>query len=137
MRCLFARAPPLTFMRGAFDLGPAKEKPTRERRPRATQEKLVVTKATQLTGAEIGGGGVGLQQTELLVQSTMRQLVAAFKSNERRPICYFRFVLDPDSFGATVENVFHISFLVKEERVRIIFVDLFSQFLMVGMMHAV
>ena len=30
-----------------------------------------------------------------------------------RPICYFEFITDPDSFGHTIENMFYVSFLVK------------------------
>ena len=35
------------------------------------------------------------------------------------PICYFSFILDPDSFGRTVENMFYASFLIKEGKAKI------------------
>ncbi len=73
-----------------------------------------MTKSTRLTEAEVGPGA---HETEALVTSTFKQLVRAFKENGRRPFCYFRFVINPHSFGATIENVFHVSFLVKEGKV--------------------
>ena len=30
-----------------------------------------------------------------------------------KPICYFEFITDPDSFGRTIENMFYVSFLIK------------------------
>ena len=39
----------------------------------------------------------------------------------QEPICYFSFVLDPTNFGATVENMFYSSFLIKEGKAKIYF----------------
>lgn len=38
----------------------------------------------------------------------------------RATIPYFEFILDPKSFAKSVENMFHVSFLVKEGRAKII-----------------
>ena len=36
--------------------------------------------------------------------------------NDKQPISYFKFLLDPQSFSKSVENIFHFSFLIKEGR---------------------
>lgn len=67
-------------------------------------------------------GGASL--TEILVESTMTQLKDAFlTSNEKEPVPYFDFVLDPNSFGKSVENMFHVSFLIKESRAAMVLGD--------------
>ena len=33
--------------------------------------------------------------------------------DEITPVCLFQFIINPHSFGQTIENLFHLSFLVK------------------------
>ena len=40
-------------------------------------------------------------------------LITSFRDMRRSPINYFKFVLDPVCFGTSIENMFHVSFLVK------------------------
>jgi len=65
----------------------------------------------------------GASLTEKLVESTMEQLKDAFYTNGSDAIPYFDFILDPTSFGKSVENMFHVSFLIKEGRAKMIVRD--------------
>ena len=46
--------------------------------------------------------------------STRKLLESLYRQQGKRPVNYFEFVIDPESFGNTVENMFHVSFLVKQ-----------------------
>merc|ERR1712168_1038889 len=58
--------------------------------------------------------------TDRIVQKILRRLVEKFKENGKKPINFFEFVLHPTDFGASVENMFHVSFLIKENRAGIL-----------------
>jgi hypothetical protein len=38
---------------------------------------------------------------------------------ENQPINFFRFIINPDSFGQTIENLFYLSFLIRDGKVSI------------------
>ena len=87
-----------------------KEKKVRQSRKSSAVDE---TMATQ-TAKTPKNTETGASLTEMLVNSTLMQLEDAYETNDRNPISYFNFVLDPQSFTKSVENMFHFSFLVKE-----------------------
>jgi hypothetical protein len=53
----------------------------------------------------------GVEET---VEYILTVLTAAYIQNKKQPISFFELVINPDSFGATVENIFHVSFLLRD-----------------------
>ena len=55
-----------------------------------------------------------------MVSSMYDDLIREFKRSQHRPINFYEFVCDPSSFTNTVENIFHVSFLVKNRKVAMV-----------------
>ena len=60
-----------------------------------------------------------LTERELMVTYVFRNLVSRFREMEKKPINYFKFVLDPVCFGTSIENMFCVSFLMEEGKMDI------------------
>ena len=108
------RSPALTFMHGALatsDPGPKEVKERRKPKPNLSSALKETVTVTRTAGREDSS-----TTTEELVVAALRSLVRAFRDNGDQPVDYFPFVLHPTSFAASVENMFHVSFLVKEGR---------------------
>jgi len=117
-KAMFRRAPSLTFMFGALSAipPPPKEEKSRERKARQATKvsDLKETQAMTLQETETSDN-----LTDKIVEKIYKELVLKWKENGKMPINYFQFVLHPEDFGKSVENMFHVSFLIKEMKVGI------------------
>lgn len=107
----YCRTPALKFVLGALHTEAGEHKQERRRAARTRNKIAVATKTTVLDKNQPTGS-----ETEKLVKKTLSCLEKECRERKISKMCYFTFVIDPDSFGNTVENMFHVSFLVKHHQ---------------------
>ncbi|XP_071827839.1 non-structural maintenance of chromosomes element 4 homolog A-like [Apostichopus japonicus] len=118
VQCCFRRAPPFHFMLGSFDRGPPvqKPKPPTDRQGAKPDGPAVVPVQIDETGKS--QQEVTTEEVERML-GILKQLTMGDSQDEVEPISYFEFVINPQSFSHTIENIFHMSFLVKDGHVQI------------------
>jgi len=112
----FRRTPTMTFVLGAIDTEPPEsaDRPAKQKKMKTEYREKVATKTVIHEKSQANE-----QKTDKLVNSTRKLLELAYRQNGKKPVSYFEFVIDPESFGNTVENMFHVSFLVKQRVCRL------------------
>ncbi|XP_007430147.1 non-structural maintenance of chromosomes element 4 homolog A isoform X1 [Python bivittatus] len=111
----FRRAPVFHFMLGTFTPDPPAERPRIERQRKKNTSDGNRVMPAQLEKME----GSHQEATEKEVERILGFLNAYYMEDPDTPISFLEFVTDPNSFARTVENMFHVSFLIRDGLARI------------------
>ncbi|XP_057237154.1 non-structural maintenance of chromosomes element 4 homolog A [Malurus melanocephalus] len=104
------RAPTFHYMMGSFKSEPPVPKQRIERQKKASRGKAERAMPAQLKKMETSHQ----EATEKEVERVLRILQTHFENDPNTPISFFDLVIDPNSFAHTMENIFHVSFLIKD-----------------------
>ena len=102
------RAVTMDFMLGPLDSVPKTRKAATQRRIEEAPAERTAPRALQQQDLQNSAGR----------ESTSQILRVAQLLQQQGPdgVCLFKFAVDPESFVNTVENFFHVSFLIKENK---------------------
>ncbi|NXH99207.1 NSE4A protein, partial [Pachycephala philippinensis] len=106
----FRRAPTFHYMMGSFKSEPPVPKQRIERQKKASRGKAEQAMPAQLKKMEVSQQ----EATEKEVERILTILQTHFENDPDTPISFFDFVIDPNSYARTVENMFHVSFLIRD-----------------------
>ncbi|XP_049639121.1 EP300-interacting inhibitor of differentiation 3 [Suncus etruscus] len=108
-------AEPFRFLFGAFRPEPL-PKPRALLPRRAGPEDHVRAMPTKLRRLDLHANH---EATEKEVERILGLLQTYFRRYPDTPVSYFEFVVDPKSFSRTVENIFYVSFIIRDGFARI------------------
>lgn len=108
--CCFRTAPSFHYMLGSFYAEPPPPKQRVERQRKAPSKEAKRIMPTQLKKMDESHQ----EATEKEVERILGYLKSYYKDDPTSPISYYEFVIDPNSFSRTVENIFHTSFLIRD-----------------------
>ncbi|XP_048801086.1 non-structural maintenance of chromosomes element 4 homolog A [Lagopus muta] len=111
----FRRAPSFHYMLGSFKSEPPMPRQRIERQRKAPGGEGKRAMPAQLKKMEESHQ----EATAKEVERILRLLQTHFRNDPRTPIFFFDLVVDPNSFARTVENIFHVSFIVRDGLARL------------------
>ncbi|NXX22306.1 NSE4A protein, partial [Podargus strigoides] len=111
----FRRAPSFHYMLGSFKSCPPVPRQRIERQKKATGGEAKRAMPAQLKKMEESQQ----EATEKEIERILGLLQTHFKNDPDTPISFFDLVIDPNSFARTVENIFHVSFIIRDGLARL------------------
>ncbi|XP_012410240.1 EP300-interacting inhibitor of differentiation 3 [Trichechus manatus latirostris] len=108
------RAETFHFIFGSFKSEPSAPKPRQRKRVCSMEENGDMP--TKLRKMDLNGNQ---EATEKEVERILGLLQTYFRKYPDSPVSYFEFVVDPHSFSRTVENIFYVSFIIRDGFARI------------------
>ncbi|XP_045145892.1 EP300-interacting inhibitor of differentiation 3 [Echinops telfairi] len=109
------RAETFHFVFGSFRPEPSARKPRQRKRVQRPDEGAR-DMPTKLRAGDLCSDQV---TTEMEVERILGLLQTYFRQYPDTPVPYFEFVVDPNSFSRTVENMFYVSFIIRDGFARI------------------
>ncbi|NXC42891.1 NSE4A protein, partial [Penelope pileata] len=111
----FRRAPSFHYMLGSFKSEPPVPRQRIERQKKAPGGEGKRAMPAQLKKMEESHQ----EATAKEVERILRLLRTHFENDPCTPIFFFDLVVDPNSFARTVENIFHVSFIIRDGLARL------------------
>ncbi|KAK3094990.1 hypothetical protein FSP39_008802 [Pinctada imbricata] len=108
----FKKSPSFHYMSGAFEPGERQQRPNKPKHRQV--DKNQNEKATVVDKMKNFEEDNKNEATTAEVERVLETLKKCYRLSENNAVCYFEFVLNPHSFGQTVENMFYASFLVRD-----------------------
>ncbi|XP_062971851.1 EP300-interacting inhibitor of differentiation 3 [Cynocephalus volans] len=104
------------FIFGSFKLEPSTPKPPLEHQRKVRKMEENGDMPTKLRKLDLSSNQ---ETTEKEVERILGLLQTYFRKYPDTPVSYFEFVIDPNSFSRTVENIFYVSFIIRDGFARI------------------
>uniref|UniRef100_A0ABK0LFN0 Non-structural maintenance of chromosomes element 4 n=1 Tax=Rattus norvegicus TaxID=10116 RepID=A0ABK0LFN0_RAT len=104
------------FIFGSFKAERSARKPRQEHHKRACKMEGNGDMPTKLRKLDVHANQ---ETTEKEVERILGLLQTYFQKYPDTPVSYFEFVIDPNSFSRTVENIFYVSFIIRDGFARI------------------
>nr|XP_022286431.1 EP300-interacting inhibitor of differentiation 3-like [Crassostrea virginica] len=119
----FMKSPAFHFMAGSFERGEPVKKVRRAPDVQRSDKENLSDKATIPKQMKSFDETEKNEATTAEVEKLYDLLQKLYKETDCNPICYFEFVLHPESFSQTVENIFYTSFLIRDGLAKILLDD--------------